>query len=299
MGCAARRSASPTNCSWTSTRRRSARAAATASRWMNGCATPRPKASASSCTPAAARQAAVLRRDPPRGGRLPRQRGQGTADDPANPAWHIGGGHIPNDGGSPIPFTMLLNLASVVNADTPDMLWGFIRRYLPGRRAEEHAALPGPPGGPRRRLLPGLRPHPGSASARRPRTPNAPPWTDLADTLAAMPGGSTPEAIQDEVYEVGKRHPFPALKDWFECLYQVLLGQQEGPRFRRLRGVVWHRRDGGADPVRPGPPGRKRLEALRSATSPPCWAWLLLCRCDLRRAAGVPPPQAGRHQAFR
>jgi lysyl-tRNA synthetase class 1 len=33
------------------------------------------------------------------------------------------------------------------------------------------------------------------------------------------------------VYAVGKRHPFPALKNWFECLYQVLLGQQEGPRF--------------------------------------------------------------------
>jgi lysyl-tRNA synthetase class 1 len=33
------------------------------------------------------------------------------------------------------------------------------------------------------------------------------------------------------VDEVGKRHPFKALKNWFGCLYQVLLGQQEGPRF--------------------------------------------------------------------
>ncbi len=31
---------------------------------------------------------------------------------------------------------MLLNLASVVNADTPDMLWGFIQRYLPGASPE-------------------------------------------------------------------------------------------------------------------------------------------------------------------
>ena len=29
----------------------------------------------------------------------------------------------------------------------------------------------------------------------------------------------------------GKRHPFPELRAWFGCLYQVLLGQQEGPRF--------------------------------------------------------------------
>ncbi len=46
-----------------------------------------------------------------------------------------------------------------------------------------------------------------------------------------MPAGATAEAIQDEVYAVGKRHPFPSLKAWFMCLYQVLLGQAEGPRF--------------------------------------------------------------------
>jgi lysyl-tRNA synthetase, class I len=39
------------------------------------------------------------------------------------------------------------------------------------------------------------------------------------------------EAIQTMVFEVGKRHPFPELRAWFGCLYQVLLGQQEGPRF--------------------------------------------------------------------
>ena len=26
-------------------------------------------------------------------------------------------------------------------------------------------------------------------------------------------------------------HAFTNLRDWFGCLYQVLLGQQEGPRF--------------------------------------------------------------------
>ncbi|MDD2704850.1 MAG: lysine--tRNA ligase, partial [Acidocella sp.] len=33
------------------------------------------------------------------------------------------------------------------------------------------------------------------------------------------------------VYALGKRHPFAPLKSWFDCLYQVLLGQVEGPRF--------------------------------------------------------------------
>ena len=54
---------------------------------------------------------------------------------------------------------------------------------------------------------------------------------DLAAVLRALPPDASAEAIQDELYAVGKRHPFPDLKSWFACLYQVLLGQAEGPRF--------------------------------------------------------------------
>ena len=49
--------------------------------------------------------------------------------------------------------------------------------------------------------------------------------------LRDLPEGAGAEAIQNVVYEVGKRHPFPDLKAWFGSLYQVLLGQTEGPRF--------------------------------------------------------------------
>ena len=33
------------------------------------------------------------------------------------------------------------------------------------------------------------------------------------------------------VYEIGKAHPFPELRAWFKALYEVLLGQDQGPRF--------------------------------------------------------------------
>ena len=39
------------------------------------------------------------------------------------------------------------------------------------------------------------------------------------------------EAMQYELYEIGKRHGFANLRDWFKALYEVLLGQSEGPRF--------------------------------------------------------------------
>ena len=70
-----------------------------------------------------------------------RIRTQPEAEQPTNPAWHIHFGRLPNHAGSPISFAMLLNLASVVNADTPDILWGFIRRYIPDATPDSEPLL--------------------------------------------------------------------------------------------------------------------------------------------------------------
>jgi lysyl-tRNA synthetase, class I len=144
-----------------------------------------------------------------------------------NPAWHIHAGRLPDHAGSPISFGMLLNLASVVNAETSEILWGFIRRYAPGASPETQP------------LLARLADHavayyrdfvrPGK-HYREPTPMERVALQDLAATLQALADTSS-EAIQHAVFEVGKRHPFPDLKSWFGCLYQVLLGQQEGPRF--------------------------------------------------------------------
>ena len=48
----------------------------------------------------------------------------------ANPVWHMHK-RQPPAGGLPISFAMLLNLASVVNAEEPSVLWAFIKRYAP------------------------------------------------------------------------------------------------------------------------------------------------------------------------
>ena len=144
-----------------------------------------------------------------------------------NPAWHILGGRN-TDVASPVPFGMLLNLASVVNAETPDMLWGFLRRYSPDAAPGRHPLFD--------RLVDHaiayyrdiVRPQ---KQYRAPAAFERDALGDLASALAALPPGADAEAIQNVVYEVGKRHPFADLKSWFACLYQVLLGQAEGPRF--------------------------------------------------------------------
>jgi lysyl-tRNA synthetase class 1 len=155
-------------------------------------------------------------------------RGQMAMDRQVNPSWHIHGGAMPNHAGSPLSFTMLLNLASVVNAETPDILWGFIRRYIPGASAETEPLLA--------RLVDHaivyyqtfVRPE---KRYRLPTETERAALVDLAAKLSDLPAAATAEEIQNAVFEVGKRHEFPELRAWFGCLYQVLLGQQEGPRF--------------------------------------------------------------------
>jgi lysyl-tRNA synthetase class 1 len=55
--------------------------------------------------------------------------------------------------------------------------------------------------------------------------------TDLADVLEKLGNERDAEKVQNEVYEVGKRHQFEPLRDWFKALYEVLFGQSQGPRF--------------------------------------------------------------------
>ena len=48
-----------------------------------------------------------------------------------NPAWHVHGGDPPTQG-SPVSFSLLLNLVSAANAHSKEILWGFLSRYIPG-----------------------------------------------------------------------------------------------------------------------------------------------------------------------
>jgi lysyl-tRNA synthetase class 1 len=156
-----------------------------------------------------------------------KERAQPEAERRTNAAWHIAGGGAV-DAASPVSFAMLLNLASVVNAETPEILWGFIRRYSPDAspsampfldRLVHHAIA---------YYRDFVRP---AKQYRLPTDTERAALVDLAETLRGLDPGSDAEAIQNVVYEVGERHAFPELRAWFGCLYQVLLGQQEGPRF--------------------------------------------------------------------
>jgi lysyl-tRNA synthetase class 1 len=153
---------------------------------------------------------------------------QPEAERAANPAWHIHSGQVPQSAASPLSFAMLLNLASVVNADSPDLLWGFIRRYNPQATPRDMPFLAQLVDHAVAYYRDFVRP---AKTFRQPDAVERAALSDLAAALAALPADSSAEDIQTVLYDVGKRHPFPELRAWFGCLYQVLLGQAEGPRF--------------------------------------------------------------------
>jgi lysyl-tRNA synthetase class 1 len=154
-----------------------------------------------------------------------------------NPVWHIHDGRPPQSR-LPISYAMLLNLASVANAEAPGVLWGFIRRYAPDASPVTAPVLEELIGHALAYYRDFVKPR---KSYRVPAANERTALAELADWLdgfeaEAVPGedrlAAVAEAIQQEVYEIGKRHGFADdLRAWFRALYEILLGQSEGPRF--------------------------------------------------------------------
>ncbi|SDZ73020.1 lysine--tRNA ligase [Rubrimonas cliftonensis] len=144
-----------------------------------------------------------------------------------NPVWHIHAG-TPPESQMAVPFAMLLNLAAAAGAQDKAVLWGFIHKYAPEASPQTHPALDAAVGRALNyvadKVLPNRR-------FRAPTGTERAALADLAGELRAWTGGADAGALQDLVYEVGKRHPFENLRDWFGALYAVLLGAEQGPRF--------------------------------------------------------------------
>ncbi len=151
-----------------------------------------------------------------------------TADQQlANPVWHIHGGQVPQSD-MVVPFAMLLNLASVSGAEDKGKLWGFIRRYAPEASPEANPQLDAAAGYAVKYFKDFVAPE---RAFRAPTDKERAAMGDLAARLRTWDGGTDPEALQTMVFAVGTAHGFEPLRDWFTALYEVLLGQSQGPRF--------------------------------------------------------------------
>ncbi len=153
-----------------------------------------------------------------------------TQDEPeqmANPVWHIHDG-MPPEENVPVSFALLLNLASAANTESKNVLWGFVNAHAPGITPESHPLLDRLTDYASAYYRDFVVPH---KTYRTPNKTERCALIDLRDRLKTLPVKADGETIQAEIYAVGKAHFEDNLRDWFGTLYEVLLGQKQGPRF--------------------------------------------------------------------
>ncbi len=164
-----------------------------------------------------------------------------------NPVWHLlraNGGYEAEEAlGAgdtlPVSYGLLLNLASVLGAEaTRQALTDYLRTYLGDVeiRPELAALIESAINYTRDYIVPTL-------NKRAPVGGEVEALKALDAALANASEDTPAEDLQTTVYEIGKdeAHGFENLRDWFQTLYQTLLGSDQGPRmgsFIALYGVT-------------------------------------------------------------
>lgn len=154
-----------------------------------------------------------------------------------SPIWHIHNGVLPVEG-HPLSFSILLNLASVCNTEDKQVLWGFISKYDADASPEANPMLDKMVGYAIRYYTDFVKPHKAYLTASG---KDRAAMEDLLMVLKDMPVDSSSSDIQTQVFEIGKKHEYDNLRNWFKACYQILLGQEQGPRmgsFIALYGVA-------------------------------------------------------------
>ena len=180
---------------------------------------------------------------------LDRYEGQDWKQRLGNPVWHIHAGAPPKpelvetsgERAAAITFGMLRNLVAVANSDDPAVLWAFIRRYAQSANPKSHPVLDRLVG----HAIAYYRDHVRARKSYRAATEaESAALADLSAALANHEGSTDADALQAIVYEVGRTH-FPDVSGkskspdgrpgvsqaWFASIYNVLLGEERGPRF--------------------------------------------------------------------
>ncbi|MEM9749335.1 MAG: lysine--tRNA ligase, partial [Pseudomonadota bacterium] len=151
-----------------------------------------------------------------------------------NPAWHVHSA-APPQAETPVSFALLLNLVSAANASDKETLWGFISRYAPEASPDTHPALDALAGYAIAYYEDFVRP---TKRYRQPTAMERAALEDLAARLSSEGAASMDaEALQTEVFSAGKTQDFENLRDWFKAIYEVVLGQTQGPRFGSFAAI--------------------------------------------------------------
>ncbi len=154
-----------------------------------------------------------------------------------SPIWHIHSGD-PKVFKTEINFNTLINLVSISNSKDKTVIWSFINKYddniNPNNNPEFDRLIDFALNYYNDFILP-------KKKYLKVDNSNKEIFIDIINVLEQdVKLESSAEDIQTLLYEVGKKHHFENLKDFFQLVYQVILGQDQGPRlgsFIKLFGI--------------------------------------------------------------
>ncbi|MFL2660812.1 MAG: lysine--tRNA ligase [Alphaproteobacteria bacterium] len=126
-----------------------------------------------------------------------------------------------------LSFNMILNLANVCNAESPEILWGFVENYYKNIERKDfpfiNKLLEYGVVYYKKFVLP-------NKNYRNPSELEIDGFKKMIKMLNTIDKDMEAEEIQTKIYEIGMSLNFENLKDWFSAFYQVILGQDQGPR---------------------------------------------------------------------
>ena len=154
-----------------------------------------------------------------------------------SPIWHIHSGK-PKPFKTEINFNTLTNLVSISNSNDKNVIWSFINKYDEQINSDSNPEFD--------RLIDFALNYyhdfilPKKQYVKIDKS-NKEIFFDIIKVLEKdINLNSSAEDIQTLLYEVGKKYNFDNLKDFFQLVYQVMLGQNQGPRlgsFIKLFGI--------------------------------------------------------------
>ncbi|MDG7055970.1 MAG: lysine--tRNA ligase [Wolbachia endosymbiont of Meromenopon meropis] len=166
-----------------------------------------------------------------------RRYNNGEEKDVNNPVWHIHQGNVPNIETLGINFSLLLNLAAACNAQSKEILWGFMSTYLQNITIKNNKMLDKLSNFAVRYYNKFVK---QIKFYRIPNQKEKEALLDLKNILHSLPITASSEEIQSHIFFIGKKHHYSNLRDWFGLLYETLLGQKAGPKmgsFVKLYGI--------------------------------------------------------------
>ena len=144
-----------------------------------------------------------------------------------NPLWHVHESNIPKEN-SIMTFSMLLNLVETSNANNKELLWKFVKKYKKDILEKDHPIFDNLVGYAIKYFNEVIR---AQKNYKSPSKEEKLALEALVKTLEKCNDKMSPEDIQTLIYSTGKENGYSEnLRDWFKLIYQVVFGDENGPR---------------------------------------------------------------------